>query len=167
MATFDQSKVDQISANFLDDTIKEIIKGIIDSGQNASGDTINSLGLQRVSNNEWILFGRKFIDALEQGRGPSKGGNSGGQTLKERIYDWLPYADKYGITYTSDGERKGLAYVIARKIHEKGTNLHIQKKNTNILTTALSSEKFSKFVNQLLIYYGGVITKRLKNGLDS
>lgn len=164
---FDQNKIDYIVKTFLQEVIEETISNIEKSGQTASGQTAESIQEVKVSNNEWILIGRKFIESLESGRGASGSGSNGGETLQERIYDWLPYANKYGITYDDDGQRVSLSWAIAKKIHNEGTLLHREGRSTGVLNDVFNSIFFSKFVNTLLIYYGGVITERLKNGFST
>jgi hypothetical protein len=59
-----------------------------------------------------------WLGVLERGRGPWRGSNIGNPLLRVRIYNWIIkhnlFSDK------TDKERKGLAFVIARKINKLG-----------------------------------------------
>lgn len=166
--TFDQSKIDRMVTDFLELKIQEIISNIDSTGQTASGDTARSIEVVKVGSNEWLLVGRAFIDSLERGRGPTGSGSGSGQsTLQEKIYDWLPFADKYGITYDDDGERVSLSWAISKKIHKEGTKLYKEGKATGVLENVLNSKNFAIFVNTMLSYYGGVIMQRLRDGISS
>lgn len=93
------------------------------SGRVATGNLVNSVH-KEINKDGWSieldLDLAKYFEQTEWGRGPTK--NGGGGELKERILDWIvakkivPRPDSNGRVPTPEG----LAYVIARKIHNEG-----------------------------------------------
>lgn len=95
--------------------LKDIIKVYEDSGRKASGNF--EKGLEAVyEHNKATIKGFVYL----AGRGKTrKKGKDGEPTLQKRILEWLKIK---GIRPLKKGMKlRSLAYLIARKIHEKGT----------------------------------------------
>ena len=59
-----------------------------------------------------------WLGVLERGRGPWRGQNTGNPLLRVLIYNWII---KHNIfNDKNDKEKKGIAFVIARKINKEG-----------------------------------------------
>jgi len=131
----------EIAEQFLNSIRNEIIDRHIRLGQKASGSTIDRLAV-RTTVLGGILVGPGHITALDQGRGPTTGGfgsSGGGQSLRERIFDWLKFA-KYGISFVDDKERTSISFAIATKIHKEGTEL-FQKGGSGLLTNLVTAQR--------------------------
>jgi len=79
------------------------------------------------------------LNAFEQdkGRGPTKRKTGG---LYQAIYDWLKY-QKYGLTWRTERERRGLAFVITRKISREGSaKFRGRVSKTQIFAKAVNKE---------------------------
>jgi hypothetical protein len=121
---------------------------------NASGDLIKSLDF-KVDATGLRVYGNRYIGALMYGRKPTSGGGSG--ELKKAIRKWI---DEKGITprdgVTKEGKtykvsKEGLAFIIARKIHEEGTLLF---PNGSDLVSAIVTEEFiNSLINELFISF--------------
>lgn len=92
-------------------------------GIRASGRSAASLRLETSDKNgvaKAEVYGADYFLQQEYGRGPTR--KKGRGVLRDRILDWMD--DKGIATQLKDYERRGIAYVIARKIHESGTRLY-------------------------------------------
>lgn len=86
-----------------------------------------------------LRYTKLALNAFEQdkGRGPNKN-NTGG--LYQAIYDWLQY-QKYGFRWRSEKERRGLAFVITRKIAREGSaKFRGRVRQTDIFSKAVATE---------------------------
>jgi hypothetical protein len=94
---------------------------------NASGKLANSIKF-KVANSVLTITGEQYIGALQFGRKPTE--RKGDKPLKEIIYQWIedkPSAQmRFGWSGLKEYQKKGLAYVIARKIHKEGTTIYQQ-----------------------------------------
>ena len=164
-------KTDQeIAEQFLDSVRSDIIANHIRLGQKATGSTIESL---KITANPLggSLVGAQHIFALDRGRGPTRGGGSGGgQTLQQRIFDWLSFS-KYGLTYADTKERTSLSWAIATIIHKRGTHIFRQggsglladivtAKRLDALTGAFARNKRIQFTSEILRVFD---TAKIKN----
>jgi len=86
----------------------------IQAGQKASGKTLED-GFS-FTNTETVLkiYGPDFVETLEDGR------RSGGFPPTDAIYQWS--IDK-GFNFEKEYQRRGFAFVVARKIAEQGSYL--------------------------------------------
>jgi hypothetical protein len=106
---------DEIIKEEIDAILVDIIKVYNESGRRASGEF--EKGLEAVyEHNKGTIKGFVYL----AGRGKTKKkGKSGEPTLQERILDWLKIKGIRPIKKKM--KLRSLAYLIARKIHEKGT----------------------------------------------
>ena len=105
---------------------QRIVENHIQAGQRASGRTIKSLHVV-VDDDHGILFGRKAFGVLETGRGPGKVP----KVFYKIIRQWM--IDK-GIQVEKP---KSFAYLVARKIAEKGTRLYRTGKHEDIYSKGI------------------------------
>jgi hypothetical protein len=94
-----------------------------------------------------------WLGVLERGRGPWRGSNIGNPLLRVRIYNWIIkhnlFSDK------NDKEKKGLAFVIARKINKEGNKQFRRHTFVDVYTTVRAqtiekiNKKFSDKINQI------------------
>jgi hypothetical protein len=94
-----------------------------------------------------------WLGVLERGRGPWRGRNIGNPLLRVRIYNWIIkhnlFSDK------TDRERKGLAFVIARKINKLGNEQFRKGVFVDVYNTVRKDtikkieEKFSKEISKI------------------
>ena len=88
--------------------------------------------------------GFNYIMTLETGRGPTKNGNSGGPTLKDRILVWM---QQRGIV-PRDITQESLAFLIARRQHREGSKVYreytAKGKTTGILFDITKNDKYLK-----------------------
>jgi hypothetical protein len=99
----------------------DIIEDQQSKGIKASGKSMASLSVQNVTETGGELVGASYFHFQIYGRGPTKSGSGKGEPLRVRLIQWIK--DK-GIT--PDGiSIKSLAFLIARKIHQKGTDIFL------------------------------------------
>jgi len=128
--------LNSLKSMYVDELGKSLAGGSTSSGRGqgqghtASGKLGNSLKANKQAKVK--VFGHiykmqitmeDYGDTLDKGRGATKGGGTG--ELKESIFEWLKQPNvlarlKGADKQLSDYERRGLAYVIARKIHRDG-----------------------------------------------
>ena len=130
----------QIFLEFRDRFIKSILNNPDYKEAKASGnfeEFIRSVSSYIVSENKFTQFGTEYTVAIDKGRPPNST-NSGG--LKESIYNWLQYR-KYGLDWQTESQRRGLAFVITRKIAREGTYKFRNKSaQTNIVAGSVNKE---------------------------
>lgn len=100
---------------------QRIVENHIQAGQRASGRTIKSLHVV-VDDDHGILFGRKAFGVLETGRGPGKVPKGFYKIIRQWMIDKGIQVEK----------PKSFAYLVARKIAEKGTRLYRTVKHEDI-----------------------------------
>lgn len=141
---------EKIISDFLNVIKDEITQRSIMAGQRVTGETLDSLEVM-ASDLKGTLSGNAYIMVLEDGRGPTKKGNSGGPKLKDIILDWM---DNRGIdTIENQSKRKGIAYAIARNIHENGNALFQAGGHSGVISGVITDQRITAFVEAF-----GVIT---------
>lgn len=128
---------------------------------NASGKTAQSIHYE-ITENEVRLYGAKHIFALEFGRGPTLGGGTG-ESLRDRIRVWI---DDKGIEPTPGPNGKtpskdSLAFLIARKIHNTGTELFKKGGNSGILSDVINEDTLQGFYDALFYEFEAIVTSTL------
>ena len=133
-----------ILTEFLLGLQKDITQNAIAAGNNVTGETIRSIGFE-ATETKGILYGAPYIMVLEDGRGPSRGGSSsGGGKLQDIIYKWI--GDKGVFNITEEREKKGLAYIIARKIHQEGSLLYRKGGKSGVISNVITDERINAFI---------------------
>lgn len=136
--------------------LNEVSKGIKDEqtrqGRVASGKTAQSLEPE-ATDNTGILYGNISVNVLETGRKPGKPPHS--SIIRQWIEDKRIFTDK------TDSEKNGIAYVIARRIGEQGTRLHIDGGKSGVLSSIITDERINTFERAVLQRYGREITEEI------
>lgn len=129
---------------------------IIRDNTNASGDALRSLSYE-ISDTTIDIIGNKYIEALDKGRGKGK--------TRPPVYSILQWIQSRGIKQYSSTKRKmkdrDLAYVIARKIGEKGTLKRYGNKGTNLLDYVVN-----KYAEPLQVDIMNIIDKEITNAIQ-
>jgi len=102
-----------------------ILQNLSRFGRNATGETGRSMHVV-MKPDGGTLYGRKFFDTLEIGRGPTINPTPHHPTLFQRILAWM---EAKGV-YADDGNNISLAWAITKKIHKEGTLLFREHKNS-------------------------------------
>jgi hypothetical protein len=123
----------------------DVFNAIESKGLRASGRAQESLRVE-VTDTTAELFGATYLGAVEAGR---KAGKMPYNSWKEGgvIYEWLAYR-KYGINWTTEQERKSIAYLITRKIMKEGTRT-FQTQPTGILTENITRSRIEEFIKKV------------------
>lgn len=155
---------EQILRQYFEATIAKIrenikTKNVAGRGpMNASGKSAESLEYV-ITPTGGAIYGAGHIFFLETGRGPTHatGPYKAGDSLRSRIRQWI---DDKGIT--PEGISKdSLAFLIARKIHKEGTELHNAGGNSGILSEAVNDAELQKLYDALFFEMETIITSTL------
>lgn len=132
---------------FLQGVALDIQSEAITQGRYASGKTNQSLEPE-ADDKGGILYGYTSVNALETGR---KGGAvpSG---FNKVILEWMDRKNLF--TFETENRRKGIAFLIARKIAKEGTLLYRQGGNSGVLSKAIREDRVTAFQNEVLRKYG-------------
>ena len=85
-----------------------------------------------------------YYTPIDKGRGKTVSKTGG---LWQAIYDWLQYK-KYGLTWTTDNERKSIAHAIVTNISKRGSyKFRNKSKQTDIFESAIQSTLPTLFKN--------------------
>lgn len=131
----------EVIAKFLERRKEAIISRI----NQASGKTARRIHYV-ADPSSGTLYGPDYIAALEDGRGPTKGGASGRPSLREAIEEWLQYAS---ISPKPGQSKRSLAYAIAASIHAKGTKLFQQGGKSGVLSETITERSFDELLQDL------------------
>ncbi len=131
----------QVIQTFLDERREAIIARI----NQASGRTAKRI-YSVVDNVSGILYGPDYIEALEDGRGPTKTTTASKPTLREAIEEWLQFA---GISPKAGQTKRDLAYAIAASIHAKGTKLFQNGGMSGVLSQTITERSFDSLLDDL------------------
>jgi len=108
----------------------------------------NSLETTNVRDGNIIkvrILGAYYTYWLEHGRNPTTTKTAGNPTLREIIEKWIL---KKGIG-NKDISVKSLAYIIARKIHEKGIKVPNAHNKGGIITNIINKKRIELLINML------------------
>jgi hypothetical protein len=145
--------VNDIIDKWLSDVQKDLILNYDKLGLRASGKWANSLeGFQEKSQTKFRIgvLGENYTFFLENGRGKTKATSAGSPTLREIIREWI---DIKGITPYGDISKDSLAYLIARKIHEKGIQVPNKWNKGGLVSNVVTIEKINELNKSLTLYY--------------
>ena len=87
------------------------------SGNRISDSIMKMFSIEITELHDGILV-PYWLEVLERGRGPWRGKNIGNPLLRVRIYNWIIKHNLFNDK--NDKEKRGLAFVIARKINKLG-----------------------------------------------
>lgn len=131
---------DEIIKEEIDLILVDLVDAYNKSGRKASGQFAE--GLEAVyTPNKGVIRGFTYL----AGRGKTKKkGKAGEPKLVERILDWLKTR---GIKPREENMKlKSLAFVIARKIHQKGTD---RSKWFNIYEEVITASRINKIIDKV------------------
>lgn len=135
--------ISQILSKYGEDTVSQIRSNMARAGQNATGDTSDSLQSEMISENRVQVSGRKYIYSLETGRSPYSGGNKG--ELKSKLLRWIRAK---GVSFEGMTESQTL-HAIYYTIQKKGTKLFREGGRKDIITPALSEERVEAVLKEI------------------
>ena len=142
------NRIDSEILKFLGE-VKDGISSKVSPKVSASLDIESEPGIYRLLGWEWIF------KAYETGRGPTENTTAGSPTLREKLEKWVT---SKGIT----GNPKGLAYIMARKIHEQGTKLFRDGGNKGFLTDFFNESKLNNLADRIGITWKSEILEEIK-----
>jgi hypothetical protein len=122
-------------------------------GLKASGAFEQSLESYLVETQAGIRFGIKgayHSYFMEKGRKPTAKFNPGNPTLREVIRKWI---DDKGITPDDGITKDSLAFLIARKIHEKGITVPNKYNLGGVISDIINEKSIKELSDQLIIFY--------------
>lgn len=152
---------DTILTDFAKQIVSDLQDSITQSGISASGNLRDSIRFE-ITDTRLTVFGASYAFAAELGRGPSQ--QSGGD-LRSAIRRWI---DDKGIQ-PQDISKDSLAYIITKRIHEKGTLLfsgtdfYGRQKPTEILNGVVNDGRVEQLQNTLIAMVVKSIRKELGN----
>lgn len=111
----------------------------------ASGKTARSLEAE-ADERSGVLYGSISVNALETGRKPGK------RPPISAIRQWIE--DKGIFTSESDSRKNGIAYVIAKKIGEEGTQLFREGGKSGVLSSVITDKRIDSFEREILRVFG-------------
>lgn len=167
------SELTEILKQFLDEIANDIRNNI----PSKSGESAKSIETNVKENPNGSVSGEitgsKYIWTLEDGRGPTKNGNSGGKTLRESILDWIkqsnfqfPMPPKYSWSKPIKNAEQ-LSWAIAITIHREGNKLFRSGGKSGVITNALTEQRLDAFEKVFAGKAGkimlGELSKRIKN----
>jgi hypothetical protein len=154
------SDLSDILKQFMEELAQEIRANV----PQASGRTAEGIEVKVQNPGESIflrvkgeLWGPAYIQTLEDGRGPTKGGRRGSKTLQQSILEWLQIKNIMPriIPYAVNQRRKataainpqvGLSWAIAAKIHKEGNRLFREGGKSGVLSTVITDGRLEAFV---------------------
>lgn len=136
----------------LEEMVKLISQRNSYSGNKISDSIMKMFEVEITELHDGILV-PYWLGVLERGRGPWRGQNVGNPLLRVRIYNWIIkhnlFSDK------NDKEKKGLAFVIARKINKEGNKQFRTHTFVDVYTSVRKqtiekiNKKFSDKISQI------------------
>jgi hypothetical protein len=90
-----------------------------------------------IEDNGFIQYGLPYTPFIDAGR-PKNSTNSGG--LVKGIYQWLQYK-KYGLSYSNDKQRLGIAIAISKNIATLGSWKFRKNEQTDVFKDVLAKAK--------------------------
>ena len=136
----------------LQELIDNIAKRNMYSGNKISESIMRLFEIEIRDDGAGILV-PYWLGVLERGRGPWRGQNIGNPLLRVIIYNWIKKHNLFGDK--KESERKGIAFVIARKINKEGnkqfrSNTYIDiYKSEREKTIKKIDEKFSHAIDKI------------------
>lgn len=157
---------------FLEQIKSEIIQNHVRAGQDASGKTIASYEVAATPNGGKLLAA-PYVFALDSGRGPSRREGGGSVSLKQAIYNWMqfkgitavPYVTRDGRVQNQDKANEGLAFAIAKKIHQEGT-LAFRNGGTGVISNVITDRRIAAFLGTFAEEYLKEVRSEVLKGFE-
>lgn len=135
----------------------DITKRIKDSGQVATGKTIQSFEHYLSAKNKGELSGAMYSGTLERGRGPATGKGSGNSDFLANLKEWIQVR---GLQYKDEADLERLAKFLKWWINKNGTKLFRSGKTIDIFTTPISD-----FTSRLSERISNAYTEDIENDI--
>ena len=110
------------------------------------------------------VTGPAYLQTLLTGRGPTKGGASGGQKLSEILAQW---AEDKGIQLSGGLSYKSFGFLAARKMHREGSELYRAQQPSGLLDQVLSQDYLDTLMARIAAGEMTAITTALRGVLTS
>ncbi len=127
--------------------MENITKDLRGRGQYASGDTERLFEVKvSMQGTEIIgeLLGPTYVQSLITGRGPTRSGGGGGQTLQQKLFSWI---QTKGITPDEGGmTQESLSWAMAKHMHERGNKLFQKGGDTQLLVNNIDQKEADKAI---------------------
>ena len=107
-----------------------------------SGATADSLEVN-VTETYGELRAAAYIGVLEDGRAPTRNSSGKGESLREKILEWItlagivPFANEQGVIPTDEQ----LSWAIATKIHKEGNLLYRKGGKSGVLSNVVTDSR--------------------------
>ena len=147
----------RIVQNWGNQLIKQIQNNLTANKSKATGDLSQQIDAEVTTPPTGYNLSIKMLDYykwVEEGRPPTKTSTKSNPTLQKSIEEWI--VNKGIQTRTTKNQSreatvKSLAYVIARKIHQKGTKAKpFLSPALNKVTTEVLAQRISKYIVESL-----------------
>lgn len=152
--------------NFNKEAIEEMRTQLDRNKITASGTTKREL-TSEATNYRSTIEGVDYMRWQEDGRGATR--NTGDGSLKEKILEWIDdkpiplFRDRKGRFM----EKKTMAFLIARKIHQEGTLLHRLGEHVDVFSNVLTEERVNDLIDQLGINFEAEVRSDLIKKLEA
>ena len=123
---------------------EEVIRNLLRSGRKVTGKTLESI-TQDITLTGFIIYAAEYIMVLDTGRSPTRSDKAGTPTLREILLQWIKDRGIIPNEGTKDENYKGLAYVMARKIHNEGSLIYRTGPTGDILNV-LTENRIDAFI---------------------
>jgi len=134
---------------FAETLVSEMVSNLTRSGRRVTGKTIDSIK-QSVSRTGFIIYAAHHILTLDTGRRPTKSTTKGTPSLRDILLQWIK--DRGIVPKVPDGKAikdyhyRGLAYVMARKIHNEGNLIWRTQRPTGDILNVLSEKRIDAYI---------------------
>ena len=149
--------ITRIIQNWGNELIKQIQNNLLANKSKASGNLMSQIQGDVTTPPTGYNLSIKMLDYykwIEEGRPPTKTNTKSNPSLQKSIEEWI--VNKGIQTRTTKNQSreatvKSLAYVIARKIHQKGTKAKpFLSPALNKVTTEVLAQRISKYIVETL-----------------
>lgn len=122
---------------------QQIQSNLQSTGTNASGETSKSLEVVQESNGDITkLVGRGYFGVVETGRKPGK------RPPQSKILEWVNI--KFP-SIVNEYQKRGLAYIIAKRIGETGSKLYRDGCRNDIYSNVITDENIKKLMERIAV----------------
>ncbi len=132
--------------------VEQIRQNLASTGTNATGRTSRSLRFE-VTNDDHSttlrIIGKSFFNIVETGRKATPEFTKPSKQFVAAIVEWLKAKTSFRVDFERGPSLQGLAYGIAKSIHQKGTKLNQSGGRTDIISNVINEtlvESISKSV---------------------
>ena len=136
---------------FLKAVMKDVINDMENQGMKSSGETERLFEVLIEENNrklEGSILGPSYLQSLITGRGPTRSGGGGdGQTLQEKLFDWI--VRESILPREANMSQESLSWAMAVHMHEHGNKLFQSGSDTGILRNHITESRLKIFSDEM------------------